>query len=130
MARLPNSDRQVDAILLVARELCGIREQLVNKQDNSAILQGMAEMENRLMIKVSEIKTAVAAARQANREAFTELGTKIADLNKQIADLIAGVGDPEVSDEQFEQDLKDLAVDAKALADIVPGSPTPEPPVE
>lgn len=130
MARTLNSDRQADAILLVARELCGIREHLVKQTDNNAILCRLAEMEERIMITVSQIKAAVAAAKQSNREAFTEIGTKIADLNKQITDLIAGVGDPEVTDEAFERDLKDLQTDAKALADIVPGSPTPEPPVE
>ncbi len=30
-------------------------------------------------------------------------------------------------DEAFEADLKSLATDAQALADIVPGSPTPTP---
>lgn len=77
-----------------------------------------------MAIKVSEIKEAVAAFKRQNREALAEIGTKIADLNKQIEDLIAGVGDPNITDEVFEQDLRDLAADAKALADIVPGTPS------
>ena len=89
-----------------------------------------AKLKEKIMVTISQIKAAVAEAKKANREAFTEIGTKIADLNKQIADLISGARDPEVTDEAFEQDLKDLQTDAKALADIVPGSPTPEPPTE
>lgn len=78
-----------------------------------------------MAIKLSEIKTAVATLAKQNKEALAELGTKIADLNQQIADLIAGNSDPTVTDEAFEADLQSLAADARALADIVPGSPTP-----
>lgn len=87
----------------------------------------MAEFEIRLNMKLSEVKAVVASAAKANVEAFSEIGTKIADLNQQIADLLAGVGDPEVTDEQFLADLNTLATTGKALADIVPGTPTPPP---
>ncbi len=78
-------------------------------------------------MKLSEVKTAVSTAAKQNREAFVELGTKIADLQKQIDDLISGAGDPEVTDEAFLADLNSLKTDAQALADIVPGSPTTPP---
>lgn len=81
-----------------------------------------------MAIKVSEIKAAVAAVAKQNKEALAELGTKIADLNKQIEDLLAGNSDPDVTDEAFEADLKQLQTDAQALADIVPGTPTPPSP--
>lgn len=121
------SDTQelIHALLHLVHEMREDREQ---RKHENVILRRLAEMENNLMIKVSEVKAAVAQFKTQNREALAEIGTKIADLNKQIADLIAGVGDPEVTDEVFEQDLRDLAADAKALADIVPGTPTPEPP--
>lgn len=91
----------------------------------------MEEMEKRMSLKISEIKAAVAEIKKNNSEAFAELGTRIADLQKQIDDLIAGNSDPSVTDEVFEADLNDLKVSAKGLADIVPGTPTPElPPTE
>ena len=80
-----------------------------------------------MSLKVSEIKAAVATLAKQNKEALAEIGTKIADLNKQIEDLLAGNSDPTVTDEQFEADLKQLQTDAQALADIVPGTPTPTP---
>lgn len=84
------------------------------------------KLNSSLSMKLSEIKSAVAQVKQQNREAFQELGTKIADLNQQIADLIAAQNDPDVTDEAFLADLEALKADAKALADIVPGSPTPD----
>lgn len=78
-----------------------------------------------MSIKLSAIKDAVTAAAKQNREAFAEIGTKIADLNKQIDDLIEGQSDPDVTDAAFEASLAELAADAKALADIVPGTATP-----
>lgn len=82
-------------------------------------------MERNIMVTLGEVKAAVATAAKQNREAFTEIGTKIADLNKQIEDLLAGVGDPQITDAAFEADLLQLQADAQALADIVPGTPTP-----
>lgn len=81
-----------------------------------------------LSMKLSLIKSAVTDAARANREAFTELGTKIADLNQQIQDLKDAATDPDVTDEAFLASLTELQADAKALAEIVPGSPTTEPP--
>ena len=98
---------------------------LLDGKTNLSLLGRITEMENNMAIKVSEIKTAVALIAKNNKEAIAEIGTQIADLNKQIADLIAGVGDPTVTDAAFEADLNQLGVDAQALADIVPGSPTP-----
>lgn len=91
-----------------------------------ATKQDLENLNQDLTMKLSEVKVAVAAAaaeiKKNNREAFTELGARIADLNQQIADLVAGASDPEVSDTQFLQDLNDAKADAQALADIVPGS--------
>ena len=78
-----------------------------------------------ISMKLSQIKSAVTEAARQNREAFQEVSTRIADLNQQIADLIAAQNDPEVTDEAFLAELNALQADAKALADIVPGSATP-----
>src|SRR5688572_5518956 len=107
---------------------CAVRDLGSNDTVKQAILKRMDEMESNIMLKVSEIKAAVAEIKKNNAEAFAELGTRIADLQKQIDDLIASQADPNVTDEVFEADLAELKVSAKALADIVPGSPTPEPP--
>jgi hypothetical protein len=77
-----------------------------------------------LTMKLSEIKTAISTASRQQKEALTEIGTKIADLNNQIADLIAGASDPDVTDEAFLADLTSLQSDSQALADLVPGSVT------
>ncbi len=79
-------------------------------------------------MKLDQIKLAVTAAAKQNREAFTEIGTKIADLNQQIQDLKDAATNPDVTDEAFLADLADLRADAQKLADIVPGSPTPDTP--
>lgn len=78
-------------------------------------------------MKLSEIKAAVAASAKQSTEAFAELGGKIADLQKQVDDLIAGAQDPDVTDEAFLSDLNTLKSNVAQLADIVPN---PEPPVE
>jgi len=113
----------IAAISSLARAVHGLSENTNNK----SVLKRMEEMENNIMVKVSEIKAAVALAAKNNREAFGELGTRIADLQKQIADLIEANVDPSVTDETFEADLKALGVDAQALADIVP-NPNPTTP--
>lgn len=112
----------IQAIRMLAHE---VREWRLAEQSQQAILERMDKMEENIMVTVNQIKAAVAEAKKLNREAFGELGVKIADLNKQIADLIAAQGDPNVTDEVFEQDLRDLAADARALADIVPGTVIP-----
>ncbi len=87
-----------------------------------ATKQDIQELKEDLTMKISQIASAVAEIKKNNREAFTELGTKIADLNQQIADLIASASDPDVTDEAFLADLNDAKADAQKLADIVPGS--------
>lgn len=77
-----------------------------------------------ISMKLTDIKTAVATAARQNREAFQEIGTKIADLNQQIADLIESASNPDVTDEAFLTDLAGLQADAKSLSEIVPGSPS------
>ncbi|HEX2900806.1 MAG TPA: hypothetical protein VHS96_13880 [Bacteroidia bacterium] len=86
------------------------------------------ELEENLSMKLDQIKSAVTAAAKQNREAFTEIGTKIADLNKEIQDLKDAATNPDVTDEQFLADLASLQTDAQELANIVPGSPSPETP--
>jgi len=78
-----------------------------------------------IIMKLSEIKALITSASGRSSEAFAEIGKKIADLQKQIDDLIAGVGDPEITDETFLADLNKLKENTDALADIVPGAPTP-----
>lgn len=88
----------------------------------------LEEMEKRVNMKLSEIKAAVATAAKQSKEAFAELATRIADLQKKIDDLIEGAKDPDVTDAQFLADLQSVGADTKALADLVPGSPdTPQP---
>lgn len=88
----------------------------------------LEEMEKRLVMKLSEIKSQIAAAAQKNEEAFQELGKKVTDLQKQIDDLIAGQNDPDVTDEVFLADLEKLKSTAAQLADIVPNTDTPTDP--
>jgi HalX domain-containing protein len=82
----------------------------------------------RMAKKLSEIKADVAAAAARSTEAFAEIGKRIADLQKQIDDLISGVSDPEITDEAFLTNLQTLKGNVDSLADIVP-NPT-EPPAE
>ncbi len=89
------------------------------------LAEQLSKMEERLNMKLSEIKTAVALAAKQSTEAFGELSTKIVDLQKQIDDLIAGVGDPEVTDEAFLADLNTVKTNLQQLADIVPNQPPP-----
>jgi hypothetical protein len=80
-----------------------------------------------ILMKLSEIKKLVADAAGKSSEAFAEIGTRLADMQKQIDELIAGNADPDVTDEAFTADLAKLKTTTDALADIVP---TPqEPPV-
>lgn len=92
---------------------------------NFATKRDIQDLKDDITMKLSEIRQAISTASKQNKEALAELGTKIADLNAQIAELIANASDPEVTDEQFLTDLNSLREDAQALADIVPGSPTP-----
>lgn len=78
-----------------------------------------------ILMKLSEIKNQIAAAATRSTEAFAELGSRIADLQKQIDDLIAGAGDPDVTDEAFLASLNTLKTNTDALADIVPNVPPP-----
>jgi hypothetical protein len=81
-----------------------------------------------VLMRLSEIKAAVAESAKQSSEAFAELGSKIADLQKQVDDLIAGAQDPDVSDPDFLNDLNTLKTNVAELAAIVP-NPT-EPPAE
>lgn len=86
-----------------------------------ATKQDIENLNSDLSMKLSEIKSAIATASRQQKEALSEIGAQLADLKKQIDDLIAGATDPEVTDEAFLSDLQTLQTDAKALADIVPG---------
>lgn len=89
--------------------------------------QDLINLELRLNMKLSEIKSLVTNAAAKNVEAFAELGALVALLNQQLADAIANATDPEVTDEAFLASLAELDLTATKLADIVPN---PEPPVE
>lgn len=80
MARVLNSDRQADAILLVVRELCGIREQLVKRNDNNAVLFRMVEMEQKIMSAISE-----------NSEAMNQKFSEIGDTVDELVSAMTGV---------------------------------------
>lgn len=125
------SERLAESISMLA---CAVREhtehcknefEWYKSHTGFATKNDLLNLENRMAIKVSEIKTAVAEIKANNAEAYAELGTRIADLQKQIDDLIAGNGDPSVTDAQFEADLQEARSQAAALAGIVPGTPTP-----
>lgn len=81
-----------------------------------------------LDMKLSQIKADIAAASKQSKEAFAELGSKVASLQKQVDDLIAGASDPDVTDQQFLDDLTTLKTNVAQLADLVPNT-APEPPV-
>ena len=116
-----------DAVETLACSIDKLTDQLRHQNNSETVLHRIAEMDNNMAIQLSQVKAAVAAAAKASKEAFAELGTRIADLNKEIQDLKDGLTDPTVTDEAFEADLRSLATDSQALADIVPGTPTPEP---
>ena len=77
-----------------------------------------------LTMKISEIKTAIATASRAQKEALAEIGSQVADLKQQIDDLKNAATDPDVTDADFLQQITTLQADAQSLADIVPGSPS------
>lgn len=87
-------------------------------------------MEERIVMKLDEVKAVVAEAASNNKEAFSELSTKIADMQKQIDDLIAGAGNDDITDEVFLANLESLRASAASLAAIIPNVPPVEPPVE
>lgn len=82
------------------------------------------QLEDTLLMKLSEIKTIIATSSKSQKEALAEIGTQIADLKTQIDDLKNAATDPDVTDADFLQQIATLQSDAQALADIVPGSPT------
>lgn len=89
------------------------------KHVNETLEQVLLNQE-KLDMKLSEVKTIINQSSGQTKEALGEIGTKIADLQKQIDDLIAGNGDPEITDEVFLTNLNQLKTDAAALAAIVP----------
>lgn len=135
---MPHEDKREDrcedrlsvALSFLSREVSRLTDQLERTTNQEVILNRIAKLETNLTMKLSEIKTAIAEAAANSREAFAELATKIADLQKQIDDLIAGNSDPDVTDEAFLADLQSLRTDAANLAAIVPNVPPVEPPVE
>lgn len=101
-------DRLADAIELLAKAICAI-----HKHDSNT----------EILMKLSEIKNEVAAAAADSAEAFSELATRISDLDKQVADLVAAASDPDVTDEVFLTNLTALRASSQQLRDIIPGSP-------
>jgi hypothetical protein len=90
-------------------------------------LTGIHQLKQHLDMKLSQIKTELAAVAADNREAFTEISAKITDMQTKIDDLIAGNSDPEVTDADFLATLESLKADAQALADVVPNPAEPDP---
>lgn len=87
--------------------------------------QDLIELEESLVMKISEAKSVLLNASNKQKEAIQEIGRQVADLNVQIQELRDAAVDPNVTDEEFNQLVATLQTDAQALADIVPGSPTP-----
>lgn len=87
MARLPNSDRQVDAILLVARELCGIREQMVKQQDNNSILKRLEEMETNMASVIAEFAAKQGAFNTRQSQSLESLTKGLEDLTGDVQTL-------------------------------------------
>lgn len=110
MARVPNP--QVDAILLVVRELCGIREQLVKQNDNNAVLCRMAEMEKRIMEAIDTFATAV----NASFETLNAAADSLLTVAEATSEAVTGIS----ADVTF---LKD---EIKKLQDAPAGPWTPE----
>lgn len=112
-----------EAIQCLARSIGDLAFK-IGSGDNNAILQRLAQVESNILMKLSEVKTAVAEAAADSTEAFTELATRIADLDKQIADLVAAATDPDVTDEKFLADLTTVKTNSAALKNIV-STPAP-----
>lgn len=87
----------------------------------------LGKTEENIVMKLSEVKAIVNQSAGETKEALGEIGTKVADLQKQIDDLIAGNSDPEVTDEVFLTNLNQLKTDTAALAAIVPPVVVPPP---
>lgn len=104
MSHLPDNDRRVDPILLVVRELRGIREQIEQHNKNNSVLCRMEEMEKRIMSAISDYSDAVEAK-------FTEIGTSVDEVVAAIAGVTGDVAS-----------LKDIILKLENN----PGSITPE----
>lgn len=91
-------------------------------RDRQAMLSDLQALQTKILMKLSDVKVQISAAAARSTEAFAELGTKIAALQTQIDELVAGATDPEVTDEVFNADLATLQTNIALLADIVPAS--------
>lgn len=129
MARLPNSDRQVDAILLVARELHEIHGQ-IEKHNNNAVLCRIAEMENKIMSAISDFaakqnafNARQAEAQQAVTEGLADLTGDIQTLNDKITELQNSPGQVTPEDQALLDGIvaqsEANAAKAEALADAI-----------
>lgn len=90
----------------------------------------LGEIKNQLKdiyMKLSEIKTQIAAAAKDSQEAFGELSNKIGDLQTKIDQLVLDASDPDVTDETFLANLTTVQTNARQLAEIVPNPPPTEP---
>lgn len=94
-----------------------------------ATKQDLVNLEQNILMKLSQVKTIITEAAAKNVEAFAEIGALVALLNAQLATAIENAADPEVTDEAFLATLADLQGTATQLADIVP-NPAPEVPVD
>jgi hypothetical protein len=112
-------DELTRAILLLEQTLragCKSPAQQITKAD-------LQETKETILMKISEVKTAVAEAAAKSEEAFAEVSTRIAALQTQIDALIAGNTDPDITDAAFADSLRRLKISTDALADIVPNPP-------
>lgn len=91
-----------------------------------ASVSDLEELEERLEMKVSEIEAELAEQKRLAAEARTEITAKVETLTNRVAELEAAVAE---MDPELPQPVVDLFAavksDLQALADVVPGSPTP-----
>jgi len=93
-----------------------------------ATKQDIETLSESISMKIPEAKVALQTASRQQKEAIAEIGTQLADLNVQIQELKTASTDPNVSDEDFNSLVATLQADAKALADLVPGTPSTDTP--
>jgi BMFP domain-containing protein YqiC len=79
---------------------------------------------DQIMSKLSTLETQITEVLTNQREANAEIRAKLDSLNSRIAELEASLGDVDIP-EAAQTALDAAKAESKALADIIPGSPTP-----
>lgn len=117
-----------DSLAIAIHDLANAVRGAAHNHSRPVTKSDLNKLEENITMRLDQIKSTITAASKQTKEALAEIGTRIADLNAKIDELTQAATDPDVTDEQFLTDLNSLREDAQALADIVPGSPSGEPP--